>query len=500
MAAIAELDFSELEALRPEDQPLDFSGLEALRPKDQPLDFSELEKLKSSPAPVAIEATQAELVEADRPARMTLTRGGQPQFVGKAPVPTIAAPVEPAKPTPSWEEVVKSLPMQLVAGTVSAGKNLQEMIIRDELSALSEAEQRAKPTTLPQRIAQRERSKLKIKEYEKMLQSATPEAALAREILSEATPKNMTVMQQALSSLAQSAPSTLVGIAAGILTKNPVLAMTIAGGGGAAYQAGATYGEAIEKGAPHKVAALAAKIDGILEGGGEAIGLGYALKSGAPILKRIVSTIAVEAGQEAATQLSQDVNAFLSYNPEITLGEVWNNVQVAALAGTMGGAIYGGAGAAVESQTGASKEFRGLAKDIEATNVTEGTEQVAVEALSPERAQLRLVPKEAAPAVQQAPEPVEVAAPAAQVAPGEAQVEAAIPETPPAAAPATEAIGEPALRFEDVPADLTINEPTFVEETGETVQVKRNAREAFREADQRVNRYQALLDCLGRAA
>ena len=40
----------------------------------------------------------------------------------------------------------------------------------------------------------------------------------------------------------------------------------------------------------------------------------------------------------------------------------------------------------------------------------------------------------------------------------------------------------------------------LVEETGETVQVKRNAREAFMEADQKVNRYKALIDCIGRDA
>lgn len=52
--------------------------------------------------------------------------------------------------------------------------------------------------------------------------------------------------------------------------------------------------------------------------------------------------------------------------------------------------------------------------------------------------------------------------------------------------------------IDEIPADLEISEPTLVEDTGETVQVKRNAREAFKEADQKVNRYRALIDCMGR--
>ena len=49
---------------------------------------------------------------------------------------------------------------------------------------------------------------------------------------------------QALSSLAQSSGPTMLGIAAGILTKNIPVALAIAGGGGASMQAGHTYGEA----------------------------------------------------------------------------------------------------------------------------------------------------------------------------------------------------------------------------------------------------------------
>ncbi|MBX9905503.1 MAG: hypothetical protein K2Y31_14210 [Burkholderiales bacterium] len=160
------------------------------------------------------------------------------------------------------------------------------------------------------------------------------------------TPQNMNLAQEAVSSLAQSAPPTALGIAAGILTRNPALAMTIAGGGGGAIQAGSTYGEARAKGASHRLSSTAATIDAILEGVGEALPLRIAMKRGSPIAARIYGTIITSAGQEAATQAMQDLNAYATYNPNITFNEAWHNLKVATLTGGMGGAVYGGIGAA----------------------------------------------------------------------------------------------------------------------------------------------------------
>lgn len=154
----------------------------------------------------------------------------------------------------------------------------------------------------------------------------------------------MSDLQQGVWSFVQSAPPTLMGIAVGIATRNPAAAMAIAGGGGTAFQAGATYGEATEKGVDHDIARRAALIDGILEGVGEAIPLRVALRAGSPFVRRLTQTIGEEAGQEGITQFLQDLNAFTSYNPDITLQEAWQNFKVALIAGAVAGSVYGTAG------------------------------------------------------------------------------------------------------------------------------------------------------------
>lgn len=213
-----------------------------------------------------------------------------------------------------------------------------------------------------------ERQRALLAKDEASIKAATQDANTSALDLKNLTPANMDTAQQAVSSLIQSAPPTMLGIAAGILTRNPVLAMTIAGGGGSALQAGSTYAEAREKGATHRTSALAATIDGILEGVGEALPLGIALKQGSPIANRIFGTIVAEAGQEAATQAMQDMNALLTYNPEITLAEAWQNLKVAALSGAIGGSVYGTVGAVAD----ASRQ-RAINRDA-ATDLKTGTE------------------------------------------------------------------------------------------------------------------------------
>jgi hypothetical protein len=49
---------------------------------------------------------------------------------------------------------------------------------------------------------------------------------------------------------------------------------------------------------------------------------------------------------------------------------------------------------------------------------------------------------------------------------------------------------------EDIPAKLSVDISVFVEETGQTDKVSVNARRAYRDADKRVNRLQALMECM----
>lgn len=73
-----------------------------------------------------------------------------------------------------------------------------------------------------------------------------------------------------------------------------------------------------------------------------------------------------------------------------------------------------------------------------------------------------------------------------------ATTETAPPIIPPAKPTATSV----ALSIKDIPAGLKITLPVLIEESGETVQVEMNARKAFRESQQRVNRLKLLLECL----
>jgi hypothetical protein len=357
----------------------------------------------SAPVEPQIAARVRELAipELERPARMTLTRGGQPVVEGGTPVPSSDAaarrmnergdnpPIE--LPAPEWTDVVRSLPAQLIGGAQNALANLRRMHneeqIRSREQLLTPATPRPEGTTLSGRVRRAvENQRAALGEDRAALAQAERDAAISQDFLATETPRDMTTAQKAVSSVAQSAPSTLAGISAGILTRNPWLAMTIAGGGGAAQQAGSTYGEAREKGATHDVSQRAAAIDAVLEGVGEALPLRFALKAGSPIGKRLVQTMVAEAGQEGATQLMQDLNAYLSYNPELTLKEAWENLKVATLAGGMGGTVYSGIGHAAnaardrEARNGLAAEFERAVREHQ---WTAPAEQVAVERLSP---------------------------------------------------------------------------------------------------------------------
>ena len=235
----------------------------------------------------------------------------------------------------------------------------------------------------------------------------------------------------------------------------------------------------------------------------EAVYEGYLKRIGKEAGKSSFEEFINEAGQE----IIKDAALAGKGEPVVTEEALvrWFN---AGAAGAAPGALAGGAMAA---RTGskppsqdAAAEFRALATDIEATDLTAGTEQIAVDLLRPENAQLQAVeistptaaPQQAvSEPIIETPTPVE-APPAVQAAPSEAQAAGVVAEPQPAAA---EPVAAPA-KVEDIPADLEINEPILVEDTGETVQVKRNAREAFKEADQKVNRYTALIECMRKAA
>lgn len=306
-----------------------------------------------------LDVSADESASAARPATGIRTRGGQVLFTEPEPLRDVwdrDVQGEQRAPWTGEGGVIESLPAQMVAGTRNAIANLKRMMAeegaaqrRPVVEGPAAGETPAGAVTGRAAPGSIKRQQGLLTKDEAAIAGAERDAALAKSDLQLVTPHGINLPQQAVSSLAQSAPPTALGIAAGILTRNPALAMTIAGGGGGAVQAGATYGEAREKGASHRLSATAATIDAILEGVGEALPLRIALKRGSPIMARIYGTMLAEAGQEAATQAMQDLNAYATYNPDMDFRTGWENLKVAALAGAMGGAAYGGAGAAADA-------------------------------------------------------------------------------------------------------------------------------------------------------
>lgn len=277
----------------------------------------------------------------------------QPEEPLPEPVLTDAADNLYEPPGAGWGEVVRSIIPGAGAQIRNAVANLRRLSNEERIAGREMVlEPSSDPSSVqevaygPRLAKARERQRTRLAQEIAARPEIDADAAAAMQDMAAVTPKDMSTAQQAVFSAGSSSPTTLAGLAAGILTRNPGLAMLIAGGGGSAVQGGATYGEAREKGAPHKQAATAAGIDAIAEGVGEALPLKFALAPGAAFGKRLISTITAEAGQEAATQIMQDLNAYLTYNPEITLGEAIQNLKVAALSGAIGGTAYAGIGGA----------------------------------------------------------------------------------------------------------------------------------------------------------
>lgn len=402
--------------------------------------------------PAAVpEATDAELAAAASPARMTLTKAGQPVLEGG---PAHMPPAQ--KETADWTGeggVLPQLPAGMVAGSKLAIAGLNQAMRSQILGVISRNVQTGKdPLGYQLTEIGMMREKMALEQATQAGEEAKTWAKQVQREVELVTPKDMSTEQQAVWSLVQSAPSTLLGISVGILSRNPALAMSIAGGGGGAIQGGTTYLEAIQKGATHERALGVGALDAVLEGLGEALPLSAALKKGSPFLTRLGNTMLAETGQESATQVAQDLNAYLNWNPDITLKQAWENLKVAALAGAMGGGVYGTAGHAMEQtpRQQADAELKQVAKDIEATDVTAGNEQAAVDLLSPDRAQMRVeTPPNAAAQVPEGATlgtvPPAAATPdaAAQAAPSEALPAEAVLGAQPEAAPATEAPARP---------------------------------------------------------
>src|SRR5262249_499745 len=160
-------------------------------------------------------------------------RGGRPELHSDIPP---SAPLPQEERSAQWGDVLQSLPAQAVATTRAALANLRRMGAEESILEREDALRQAvaHPARLAglgkERAGDRQRVRLEADRAE--LAEAVADAAQARRDTQLVTPPDQTITQEALSSLAQSAGPTLLGIAAVILTRNLPVALSIAGGGG----------------------------------------------------------------------------------------------------------------------------------------------------------------------------------------------------------------------------------------------------------------------------
>ena len=564
-------DFADL---LPKDSGKDFSGdFKDLLPKDTGRDFS-ADFADLAPAAPAMRASQADVRKAEppdmevqdisKPARLTLTRGGktvhegatdpktppedesefrkgiaagtfgaQQMFAAGRAVPVVTALLNLTKEMELYDGIDKGEKAGPAKGYHDLVKVRAQQYERanQEQRAAMRAEGVAAIGDLAENRDELMASWEKYTEHLKSTQGRTP---------------NFTDMRDAQGfidwfafSTGQAVPYMAASVMSGVLgfvLGGPPGAMASVALMGAATGAGDISSGQLEKGQainPERALGFA-----IPYGALDTLGpVGRAFRSiGKPVVEKVyggwLKATGKEAGKssfeefvnEAGQDIVKDVALASKGEPVVTEENLlqWFN---AGMAGAAAGGVAGGAYAArgalqpTEAERRATVVAQELAGAVEATDLTEGTQQAAVDSLRPENAQMQVVETSTPPAAAAQQTAIEAAggvqqevvaqeaSTAAQAAPSEAPEAAAVSEPAPAEAPAEEAVGTftvkdeastTTTRFEDIPEDLIISQPVLVEDSGETVQVKRNAREAFKEADRRVNRYQALIDCMAR--
>lgn len=307
---------------------------------------------EEQPAPPQVARRASAFLDAGRASLPSMWGEMPPEEPWQTPEITDAADNLLEPPGAAWGDVLRSVVPGAGAQIRSAIANLRRMSNQESIEqSRMVLEPQAMPggASLPHMVRRGiERQQARLEKNLAARPEIEADASAAMQDLATATPKDMSTGQQAVFSAGSSAPTTLAGLAAGIATRSPAVGMAIAGGGGSTIQAGSTYGEAREKGASHRMASLAAAGDAAIEGL-DALPVGVALKRGSVFAKRVLKTAVAESLTEGGQQLLQDLRSMAMENPELTLGELWENSKVAMLAGTIGGTVYGSIGGAAHA-------------------------------------------------------------------------------------------------------------------------------------------------------
>lgn len=150
--------------------------------------------------------------------------------------------------------------------------------------------------------------------------------------------ENSTV-EQAVSGAAQSLVPSLAGLATFAVTKSPAAAMAVGLGGNYAGEASSAYQNALQEGATLQQAEDSADFSGKVSTALETVPMG-ALFAKSGFGKKLLKVGVGEYGQEAGTQLAQDLQSNSAGYTEIKPGEMLERANVAGLSGMMmGGAV-----------------------------------------------------------------------------------------------------------------------------------------------------------------
>ena len=160
----------------------------------------------------------------------------------------------------------------------------------------------------------------------------------------------------AVGSIAQMAP----GYAASIVTRNPLPAVTLA----QVLTQGQSYADARDKGLEPGKAAEYAISSGFAEAVGEALPLGMILKEGGKLLPKLFKAGVAEGVQEGVTQLIQSMLASGTVTPDMTWGDVKDQVITAVATGAVTGVALTGAVSGVDSLRGKKPTAESVSEEV----------------------------------------------------------------------------------------------------------------------------------------
>ena len=164
------------------------------------------------------------------------------------------------------------------------------------------------------------------------------------------------ILGSAVGSVAQMAP----GYAAAILTRSPLPTVALA----QALTSGQSYADARDAGVDPRKAAEYAVSNGFAEAVGEALPLGEVLKEGGKILPKLFKAGVSEAAQETVTQFIQSMLESGTVTPDMTWGDVKQQVIAAAATGALAGGVLTSGEVAIEAAHNRGKKATEISDQV----------------------------------------------------------------------------------------------------------------------------------------